>query len=189
MKKQLSSHAFAQMYKKMGINVNELGCVMLDIDGSKIENELYDEELYVSGDKKKFWIKGYVAGKNPHVTLLYGLLKPATVYKAYIAEVLKDWSLKSVIIDKVDYFDSSLRDENYYCIIAKIKVTPKLQEGHDRLEFIPHINTFTSYVPHMTIAYVKKDKKIRDRAIRLFNRQLKGKKLQITGINLGEKKL
>jgi hypothetical protein len=93
--KQLSSHQYGDIYKAMGINVNELGCVMLDLDGSKIEDHIDPQNLYFSKDKQKFWIKGFVAGKVPHVTLLYGLLKSATLYKKYIDQVLTGWELKS----------------------------------------------------------------------------------------------
>lgn len=186
--KQLSSHQFEDIYKKLGINVNNLGCVMLDVEKKDIDNLLDEEELYTARDKKKFWIKGFVAGKKAHVTLLYGLLKQGKLYEPYIKKVLAEWKLGAVEVEKISYFDSAFKDEPYYCIIAKIKVTEKLLEGHQRLSFLPHINTYANYTPHMTIAYIKKNDALRNRVIRDYTESLKGKTLKITGINLGEDK-
>lgn len=186
--KQLGTHNFADVYKKLGININTLGCVMLDIKKGEIENLLDEEELYYSPSKEMFWIKGFVAGKVPHLTLLYGLMKSGTLYEPYIKKVLTGWKMKTVTIDEVSYFDSTYEKEPYYCIVAKAKVTPALREGHERLQFLPHIDTFAGYKPHVTIAYIKKDRKLRDRIIKDYAESLEGKKLSVTGINLGGEK-
>jgi 2'-5' RNA ligase len=162
--------------------------VMLDLDGSKIEDHIDPQNLYFSKDKQKFWIKGFVAGKVPHVTLLYGLLKSATLYKKYIDQVLTGWELKSVTVDKIGCFESSFKDEPYYCIVAEVEVDPDLQEGHERLQFLPHIDTFTGYKPHMTIAYIKKDEETKKRIMRLYEKLLVGEELKVTGLNYGGNK-
>lgn len=160
---------------------------MLDIKKGSIPKLLDEKDLYTSKNDEIFWIKGFVADKKAHVTLLYGLMKSGKIYEKYIKKLLKNWKLDSVEVERVDYFEGQLENEPNYCIVAHIKVTPKLLEGHERLQFLPHIDTFPGYKPHMTIAYVKKNEKIRDRAIALYSRVLVGKRLKITGLNLGGK--
>jgi hypothetical protein len=181
-----NSHDFLPLYKDMDINIDRLGCVMLDLEAD-IPEFPNKGDLYYTKDEKKFWIKGFVAGKNPHVTLLYGLLKPAKEWKEYIDLVLKDWKLDTVRIKDIGFFESNIKDEPYYCIVAHIDVTPKLLEGHYRLELLPHINTFPAYKAHFTLAYVKKDNAIREATIAFYNSKLRGKEFKIAKVNYGGK--
>jgi hypothetical protein len=99
--------------------------------------------------------------------------------------------LADVEIDHVSYFDSPYPDEPYYCIVAHIKVTPELLEGHQRLEFLPHINTFAGYKPHMTVAYIRKDQGegYRDSLIQHLNNAWAGKRMEVLPYpNLGGNK-
>lgn len=195
MKKQLSSHQFSEVYKWLGINLNTLGCVMLDVE--PLEN-MYSIEfdgagvaLYYAKNKERFWIDGWIADKVAHITLLYGLLEQGKNYEPHIAKVLEGWELKEVEISDIGYFDSPYPDEPYYCIIAHIKTTPELLEGHHRLEFLPHINTFDSYKPHMTICYINKEQgeAYRDRLIEHFKTLWVGKPIKVKEtINLGGNK-
>lgn len=192
MKKQLNSHQFKQVYQDLGINLDKLGCVMLDLE--PLEN-MYSIEfqgagvaLYKSSYPARFWIDGWVADKVAHITLLYGLLKTAKEYSWQIESVLEGWNLESVRISEIGYFDSPYPDEPYYCIVAHIEPTSDLLEGHARLEFLPHINTFVGYKPHMTICYLNKNQgeAYRDRMIKQFNDLWVGKKLKVKpGVNLG----
>ena len=184
--KQLNSHLFEDVYKKLGIDLDELGCIMLDVE--PIKPMLKEKDLYFTQDKKKFWINGWVASKTPHITLLYGLLESGKNYEKYIEAVLKDWKMDSVEVNHVGYFDSPYQDEAYYCIVAHLKITKELLEGHQRLEFLPHINTFTGYLAHFTIAYIRKNENLRDGLISKLNTSLVGKKLNIKNINLEDKK-
>ena len=196
--KQLKSHDFAEVYKWLGINLNKLGCVMLDLDPIEVPRDMIDgfthypkfqDKLYFAKDKERFWIDGWVVDKVPHITLLYGLLDEAKNYEPHIEQVLKGWRLNEIEIEDVDYFNSPYEDEKYYCIVAHIKVTDELLEGHRRLEFLPHINTFAGYKPHMTIAYIKKDEEFRDDFISNLKTELVGKKLKVKEeINLGGNK-
>src|SRR5690606_15581939 len=106
MKKQLNSHQFDSVYKALNINVDKLGCIMLDVDGSDIEDYTQEDELYYSKDKNIFWVKGFVAGKHPHITLLYGLLKNGGVWKKYVNKVLDGWDLKTIEVEEVSFFDT-----------------------------------------------------------------------------------
>ena len=193
--KQLKSHDFKEVYKWLGLDLNTLGCVMLDLEPLdsmySIELEGGSVALYYAKNKARFWIDGWVADKVAHMTLLYGLLETAKNYESHIDRVLEGWKLKEVEIEDIGYFDSPYEDEEYYCIVAHIKVTPELMEGHQRLEFLPHVNTFAGYKPHMTIAYIdkKQGEKYRDNLIEYFKRSWIGKTLKVKPqINLGGNK-
>lgn len=202
--KQIKAHDFKEVYKGFGINLSTLGCVMLDVepteiptyiiqrydDGSQVNYDTWiKENLYYAKDKTRFWIDGWVADKVSHVTLLYGLLETAKNYEWHIEQVLKGWKLEEVEVSDIDFFDSPYEDEPYYCIVAHIKTTPELIEGHQRLELLPHINTFAGYKPHMTIAYIRKDESFRDDFIGEMKKIFLNKKLKVSsGLNLGGNK-
>ena len=185
----LNANQYPDIYKSLGIDLRELGCVMLDLeyDFPLIIPDAMTGNLYYSSDPKKFWIKGYV-WQPAHVTLLYGLLEKANNYSDYIEQLLKGWDLKKVEVEDIGYFESPYPDEPYYCIVAHIKITPELLEGRSRLQFLPHIDTFPGYKAHATIAYIKKDNEIRDKCIEYYKQELIGKRLKIKTINLGDKK-
>lgn len=196
--KEIKSHDFPKVYKKLNINLNTLGCVMLDLEPLdnmwSIEVDGAGTALYYAKNPERKWIDGWVVGKVAHITLLYGLMDNAHNLENEVSTVLSGWQLDEVEIDHVGYFDSPYDDEDYYCIVAHIKVTDDLIEGHQRLELLPHINTFTGYKPHMTICYLakKEDKeqseKYRDTMIEYFNDLWAGKKLKVKPtINLGYK--
>ncbi len=152
-----------------------------------IEYEGAQIALYYSQNKERFWIDGWVCDKDPHITLLYGLLEKGKVYESYIGQVLKGWQLDEVEIEDISFFESPYPDEPYWCLVAHIKTTDALLEGHQRLEFLPHVNTFTGYKPHMTIAYLDKrqGEEYRDRMIEDFRKLWNGKKLKVKSTNLG----
>lgn len=197
---QIKSHSFPEVYKGLGINLSTLGCVMLDLSPLEIPKNMIDgftrfpvfeQALYYAKDKTRFWIDGWVADKTPHITLLYGLIETAKNYEWHIEQVLKGWKMKTVKIQDIGYFDSPYPDEPYWCIVAHIETTPELIEGHQRLELLPHINTFAGYKPHMTIAYIDKNQgeAYRDRLIDGFKTAWVGKEMDIKDtINLGGNK-
>lgn len=184
--RDLNSHDFPHVYASLGIDVNKLGVVMADTESIPISELVTKPEpdLYHAADKAHYWIRGAVGETGAHVTILYGLLQSGPKLKAEIHEVLRDWAMDDVTIEKIGVFQSTLPGEDYECIVAHLKVTPELLDGHTRLELLPHINTFTKYRPHVTLAYVKKG--AAKRWVRELNNALIGKKLAITQlINLG----
>ena len=169
---ELSSYQFQPIYKQLGIDTKKLFAVMLDIDSSGIElPEIPEEYLYTSKDPKKSWIKGYVAKEGMHCTLLYGLLENVQIDQ--VKEVLKGWTVPKLQITNISKFDSK-DGEDYYCVIGEVDITPELTEGHDRLEFLPHINTFPGYKAHVTLAYIKKDNDILEEVINELSDKLTG---------------
>jgi 2'-5' RNA ligase len=190
----MNSHDYPEVYKELGIDLSKLGCIMADI---KPLDNMYSIEwdgagiaLYYAKNKERFWIDGWVLNEKAHVTLLYGLLESGETYKKHIDEVLKDWSMDTIRIDHVGYFDSPYEDEEYWCIVAHVKKTPELLEAHERLSFLPHINTFPEYNAHMTICYLDKrqGEKYRDQMIESFNNNWAGKRLEVLGLNYGGNK-
>ena len=193
MTKQIKSHDFPEVYKALGYDLSKLGCVMLDVNLTALQGLTWEiamtQELYYAKDKTRFWIDGLVGEKTAHVTLLYGLLETAKNYESYIEQVLKGWKLEEVEIENVGFFESPYPDEPYYCIVGHVKLTPELIEGHQRLELLPHINTFAGYKPHITLAYIKKDDEVKARWISTFQEILCGKKIKIEEkLNLGGNK-
>lgn len=192
-KPQLKSHDFPQVYEDLNIDLNKMGCILIDIEPLSnmysIEIDGAGVALYYAKNKERKWIDGWVVGKVAHITLLYGLLENGHTWKKHVDAVLSGWKPEGVEIDHVSYFDSPYEDEEYYCIVAHIKVTENLMEGHQRLEFLPHVNTFAGYKPHMTICYIRKDQgeAYRDKMIEQFNKLWSGKKMTVKELNYGYK--
>lgn len=192
--KQLNAHQFLDIYKDLGINVDKLGCVMLDLipfDPQLVMSLMLDlaDDFYTTQNEERFWVKGFTMGENPHITLLYGLLRSGPEWKEKISELFKNWYLPEscIQIESIGFFDSPFEDEPYYCIVGHVKVTPELLEAHRRLEFLPHINTYSDFLPHLTLAYVKKDEMTRGKVMARFEQMLIGKSLPVkTELNLGE---
>lgn len=175
------------MYAEMGITIDKLGCIMLDLDGDGIPKLIEDEGLYFTKHPDRFWIKGFVAGHTPHVTLLYGLLESGnTTYREYVDKVLEGWECDEVEIDHVGYFESPYSDEPYYCIVAHVHVTYSLMEANQSLQLLPHINTFPDYKPHITIAYIRKDEALRNSIISKYNDFFSGTTIKSKGLNYGK---
>jgi len=193
--KEINAHNFKEVYEMLGINLSKLGCIMLDTEPIETNYWVYMQDgvtpyfpEYKAKNKERFWIDGYVAGKTPHLTLMYGFLNEAKSYQKHIEILLKDWKCEDVEIEDISYFNSPYEDEEYYCVVAKVKQTPELIEGNERMKFLPHLNTFMGYKPHITIAYIIKDDSIRDHFIEHLKKELVGKKLKVTGINYGGNK-
>lgn len=185
MAKKLSAHQFKDMYTAMGYDLGKLGCIMLDLEPQTFK--INESALYYAKDKKNFWIDGNVAGKTPHVTLLYGLLRSGDELKTQVNTVLPaDCLPKEVTIDHIDFFDSPYdEDEPYYCIVAHLKIDKVLQEAHDRLQMLPHIDTFPGYKAHFSLAYIKKNETTRDALIESLNKHYKGKTIKAHALNYG----
>lgn len=188
MSHQVNSHDFPQVYSQLGIDVSELGCVMLDVAPIPVTSFIpetegkIERELYVSGNPKFWWIDGAVAEKKSHITLLYGLLQKD--WQEHIRAVLADWQIPTMIeVEGLEVFDSPVRDEHYACIVARIKLTPDLIEGHSRLELLPHVNTFLEWRAHVTLAYVRSE--YRDKWVRALEQNLP-QFLPVVGIDIGE---
>jgi len=190
MQKQLSAYQYKDMYTDLGYDIGKLGCIMLDIHPEDLERRVSEaikpEEVFQSDDPTDH-IHGIEAG-DPHVTLLYGLLRSGPEMQKHVLTVLDDGNAcpATVQIDRVDYFESPKAEKPYFCIVAHLVVTPELLACNARLQFLPHINTFDGYRAHMTLAYIKEDAGVRDRVVEELNRLLRGRLLPTKGLNFGD---
>lgn len=180
----ISARDYPDLYEGTGVNPNELGCIMLDVEPMEvlkhIPAELHDD--LVQATTRHDHAMGAVAETEPHVTLLYGLLENGNVWKDKVDAVLDGWSIGTVKIAEVGYFDTS----DSYAVIAHVETTPELVDGHERLTLLPHIQTFSEYKPHITLAYVNKDADIDD-WVDYLGTAYNGKTVKTAEVNYGDK--
>lgn len=156
-------HDYPWLLEATGIDPNTLGAVMLPVllrDGL-VEHGfaiglLSRDDLHVSDNPERFWIKGDVSN-DAHITLLYGLLTPAYEQEDLIHRLMSDWTRPAWLpITGYEAFPSPFEDEPYACIVARIgDQGGALAAARGLLEYLPHVNTFPEYKSHATIAYVK----------------------------------
>jgi hypothetical protein len=173
---------FKTVTDSLGIFPDELGVVMLDFEA--INNPgMPNEWFYYSSDAETWWTKGWVGGMA-HLTLKYGFLKPASELKNEIGALVKGLTLPTVDVAEATSFQTP--GAPYSAVVLKLAEDEKLLEFHRRLSYLPHIDTFTPWVPHVTLAYVHADKA--SQAVALASKTMVGRRLIPRGLNLGEEK-
>lgn len=181
--KQIAARDFPDLYEGLDIDMDALGCIMLNTKTMPVTKFVQDGEAdLIDSTTRHDHTMGAVAEEEAHVTLLFGLLDNGNTWKDKVDTVLDGWNIKTVKIGKVDMFD--LKDS--YAIIGHVEKTAKLVDGHERLTLLPHINTFSEYSPHLTLAYVKHDKTIANKWVKALGAQYDGKTVSATGINYGD---
>lgn len=180
---QISASDYPNLYTDMGINTDDLGCIMINTEKIPVTQFVKNgnNDLVESTDRHSHTM-GAVSEVEPHATLLYGLLENGNVWKDKVDELLAGWNMPTVKIDHVDYFDIP----DSFAIVAKLEKTPELLDGHDRLTLLPHINTFSEYEPHITLAYIKKEADV-DKWIKTLGKKYNGQIVATNGINYGDK--
>jgi len=157
-----SIHDFPSVLAELDINPSKLGCVMLPVRfDRRLLGRLYAYEphlegaLYTSPEPERFWIRGDVTA-DAHITLLYGLLRPAWEQQDLVYRLLGDWRRPAMLpVRGYDAFPSPYENEPYRCIVARIgDPDGVLAEAHARLSYLPHVDTHPTYLPHATVAYV-----------------------------------
>lgn len=138
---------------RMGINIRDLGCVMLDVEPIDIKGAIPEEWAYHSSNPDLTYVSGIQ--KEAHITLLFGLLQNANLIRSAVDEVLDGWEPGPLSVWFIDSFPSPVPEEPYVCLVAKMW-GKGLKEAHARLSLLPHIDTFPDYLPHITLAYVHK---------------------------------
>lgn len=178
---QVSARDYEDIYKDMDIDIEDLGCIMLDLKPLKITQYVEDlkDDLF---ENPKFDQGALPAETTPHVTLLYGLLENGNKWKTKVDKLLSDWTVKTVKINEVGFFETS----DSFAIIAHLEKTPELVDGHERLTLLPHVNTFSEYLPHMTLAYISKEADPK-KWVEALGKQYNNKTIKALGINYGDK--
>ncbi|KSZ59674.1 hypothetical protein Z045_05760 [Rhodococcus pyridinivorans KG-16] len=179
----VSARDFPDLYDGIDIDPNDLGCIMLDTETLDVLKHI-PEDLHsdlVEATTRHDHTMGAVAETEAHVTLLYGLLENGNVWKDKVDTVLKDWKIDTVKIAEVGFFDTS----DSYAVIAHIETTPELIDGHERLTLLPHIQTFSEYKPHLTLAYVSKDADV-DKWVDVLGKAYNGRTVKAKSINYGD---
>lgn len=175
-----SIYDFKDVTDSLEVFPAELGVVMLDC--SPVENPGIPKEWeFNSSDPEKWWVKGFV-GDGAHVSLLYGLLVPASEWSNQIETLVGDLPLPTVTLMEATSFAQP--GDLYAAVVMKAVITPELMEFHRRLAYLPHVDTFTPWVPHVTIAYV--DAHYVLEAVDMVNKTLSGRILMPVGLNLGD---
>ena len=177
---EITAYKYQDLLKTLGIEITDLGCVMLDVDPLDTSTIIPQEWRYRTDNPKLRWINDET---GTHVTLKYGFLQNAHLIRNAIEEVLIGWWPENVSIKDIGYFPSSIPGEEYSCIIGHIEVAGSLAEAHARLSVLPHIDTHEKYRPHITLAYVKNQ--YRDRAINLLEGAYLNQNLPTGAINYG----
>jgi 2'-5' RNA ligase len=193
---RLSAYLYPDLYKELGVDANELGCIMLDVAPFEVVSMVEDGEadIYHHPDQVNHKYTGGAPAEHvAHLTLLYGLLESGQKWKGHVDTVLDGWTPPALKIEKVSHFPGSLEGEDYSVIIGQVELTPELVEGHDRLSLLPHIDTFPGYHPHITLAYIKNGPSSRgggennvEKWIRSLNNAFAGKTFPVTRINYGD---
>ncbi|WP_081637179.1 phage portal protein family protein [Gordonia terrae] len=179
----ISSRDFPDLYDGTGVNPDDLGCIMLDVEPMDVLKHLPEDSHadLVDASSRHDHAMGAVAEKEAHVTLLYGLLENGNVWKDKVDAVLSDWKLDKVKIAEVGFFETP----DSYAVIAHVELTDDLVDGHERLTLLPHIQTFSEYKPHITLAYVDKDADVAP-WVEALGSAYNGTTVKALGINYGD---
>ena len=68
---QLSAQQYASVYQELGIDTNNLGCIMLNTEPLKVSDILSPDELYYANNDEHKYVSGIVSETVPHLTVLY----------------------------------------------------------------------------------------------------------------------
>jgi 2'-5' RNA ligase len=182
---QISASQFPQVYVDLGIDPGKLGCLMLDVEPIQVSNLILYDDLYMADPEEHPHMQGIICEGEPHVTLLYGFMRSAMELKKHIDAVLSGWAPESPTIASIDVFPSNDPGENYVTLIAKLEVTPNLVEANARLKLLPHLDTFASYSPHITLCYLNGSSDYQG-YIQKLNHAFQGKTIKALDLNYGD---
>jgi 2'-5' RNA ligase len=138
------------IYPEVGIDLYSLDAIMLDVANIPVSAYIDGpDELFFGTTHKTRYAQGAVAETSAHLTLHQGILE--TVPAAHVDRVLEGWTPEPVTVERIHVFPTP----EFSCVVAKLVVTANLEEGHDRLRLLPHIDCFPAYTPHVTLAYIQ----------------------------------
>lgn len=177
-----------------GVDIKTLGFVGLTFDPLPVREELDKQRcgvrivesdyVYASEGDYRSWVAGPVAETSAHVTAKYGFITPSHERKDVINELI-GWPREvSVEVVDVEVFPSPYDDLPYGCLVARLG-GDELHEMNAALSTLPHVDSFTTYKPHLTLAYLRPEVAtyagIPEAAYWLV-----GQRLKVTGIDYGK---
>lgn len=184
-----------ELLETLGVDIKRLGFVGLTFDPLEVQKNLsYGSEsgiaiiesdyVYAPEGDYRSWVKGPVAEKSAHVTAKYGLLIPAHEIQPAVNDLI-GWPREvSVEVVDITVFPSPYPDLPYGCLVALLG-GEELTEMNASLSVLPHVDSFSEYRPHLTLAYLKPE--VASYAgIAEASRWLIGTKLTVTGIDYGK---
>lgn len=181
------------MLASIGVDVKTLGFVGLTFDPLDVREQLdkqswgvrITESDYVYAPEGDFrhWVRGPVAEHSAHVTAKYGLLTPAHQQKEIVNDLI-GWPREvSVEVVGVEVFPSPYPDLPYGCLVARLG-GEELDAMNASLSVLPHVDSFSEYKPHLTLAYLQPEVATYA-GIPEAHSWLLGKTLRVTGIDYG----
>lgn len=188
----MTAHNYADLLGTYGVNLNDLGCVMLEVVPLPVvawAGEDAPEDLWVSSPEGHpwSWVKGPVAESGAHVTVKYGLLEKAYEPRSEDAvhRLLADYEPGMVLkVGSIDVFpEPSVSELGYACIVARID-DEQLRGWNAALSMLPHVDTYADYKPHLTLGYVRKE--YAEGAVLAFDKHMP-RYVTTTGLSLGER--
>jgi hypothetical protein len=127
------------MYDALGVDTDNFGCVMLDV---KLTGLKHTPAMLAFKDM------GFLPFEH-HVTLLYGLLKPAIEWRGHIDNLLSGFDSTMPIWGKgLSIFGDGTQD-----IVVVEVANDQINNANQELKRLPHIDTY-AYRPHITLAYM-----------------------------------
>ena len=138
-----------EIYEDLGINISELGVLMLSTENPLAEPIPADAE-FKSENPDHWWVKGLL--DHWHATVRYGFLPG--VKKSHVDRVVGDIQLPSHLLlnGHFECFSSPYKDDDYDCVVFVLR-SRELNELNAALSVLPNVNTYIEYKPHITIGY------------------------------------
>lgn len=130
---------------------NPYGCVMLYLDVNEkewkaLQSKIDEDDIYKGPDGE-----GFAREYDPHVTILYGI--HADVPDSDVEDLIDGITEPDIEMKKI----SSFTNKEFDVLKFDVKSKDLVKQNKD-FKALPHTNDFPDYHPHVTIAYLKKDK-------------------------------
>lgn len=97
-----------------------------------------------------------------------------------------DMVLDGIVLDPVRISHVGVFDVGYaWCVVGFVEKSGGLRDAHERLELLPHITTHAEWIPHVTLAYVKKTADV-GTWVSMLGERFTGVGLNVLGLNYGD---